>query len=90
VNKPSATPISLTLPSLEVKALAHFVKRIDFDTVASLSSVTVVSDGKSEADFVWLALIELRRALAEGGVTGVTPQATRPRVAPLTVVHRAG
>jgi hypothetical protein len=61
---PLALPIPLALPSLEAKALAHFVKRVDFETVASLSTVTVVSDGKSEADLIWQALITLRSALA--------------------------
>jgi hypothetical protein len=52
------------LPSLEAKALAVFVKRVDFETVANMSTVTVVSDGKSEADLIWQALIALRSALA--------------------------
>jgi hypothetical protein len=62
------TAIPLALPSLQAKALAHFVKRVDFETVARLSSVAVVSDGKSEADLIWLALIELRSALAQADV----------------------
>jgi hypothetical protein len=49
-------------------ALAHFVKRVDFETVVRFASVTVVSDGKSEADLIWLALIKLRSALAEAHV----------------------
>jgi hypothetical protein len=49
-------------------ALAHFVKRVDFETVARFASVTVVSDGKSEADLIWLALIALRNALAKADV----------------------
>jgi hypothetical protein len=61
---PLALPIPLALPSLEAKALAVFVKRVDFETVANLSAVTVVSDGKSEADLIWQALIALRSALA--------------------------
>jgi hypothetical protein len=49
-------------------ALAHFVKRLDFNTVACFASVAVAcDDDKAEADLVWLALIELRRALAEAG-----------------------
>jgi hypothetical protein len=66
---PLALPIPLALPSLEAKALAHFVKRVDFETVASLSTVTVVSDGKSEADLIWQALIALRSALAAADVS---------------------
>jgi len=46
-------------------ALAQFVKRVDFETVARFASVSVVSEGKSEADLIWLALIKLRSALAE-------------------------
>lgn len=61
---PLALPIPLALPSLEAKALAVFVKRVDFETVANMSAVTVVSDGKSEADLIWQALIALRSALA--------------------------
>ncbi len=58
--------IPLALPPLQAVALAHFAKRVDFETVARLAPVTVsCEDGKSEADLVWLALIELRRALAE-------------------------
>lgn len=73
----------MALPALEAAALAHFVNRIDFEMVARLSSVSVVSDGKSEADMIWYALIELRRALAEANAA---PQASRPRGAPLTVI----
>jgi hypothetical protein len=46
-------------------ALAHFVKRVDFETVARMASISIVSDGKSEADLIWQALIRLRNALAE-------------------------
>jgi hypothetical protein len=47
-------------------ALAHFVKRVDFETITRFAAVTVVcDDGKSEADLIWLALIALRGALAE-------------------------
>ena len=49
-------------------ALAQFVKRVDFEAVTRFATVTVVCDGKSEADLIWLALIALRRALAEAGV----------------------
>jgi hypothetical protein len=67
--------------------LAHFIKRVDFETVASVSSVSVVSDGKSEADLIWLALIELRGALADAGAA---VPATRPGAAPLTVILGPG
>jgi hypothetical protein len=60
------TTIPLSLPRLQALALAHFVKRMSFDTVACFASVAVVTDeGKSEADLVWLALAALRDALAE-------------------------
>jgi hypothetical protein len=84
---PLALTIPLALPSLQAKALAHFVKRLDFETVAHLSSVAVVADGKSEADLIWLALAELRRALAEANAA---PQETRPCAAPLTVIPGPG
>jgi hypothetical protein len=61
------TPIPLALQDLEAKALAQFVKRLDFETVARMSAVTVVADGKSEADLIWFALNALRGALAEAG-----------------------
>jgi hypothetical protein len=64
VSNSETTRIALALPPIEAAALAHFVKRVDFEMVASLSSVSVVSDGKSEADLIWLALIALRSALA--------------------------
>jgi hypothetical protein len=58
--------IPLALPPLQAIALAQFVKRVDFETVARLAPVTVAcADGKSEADLVWLALIALRSALSE-------------------------
>jgi hypothetical protein len=79
--------IALALPSLEAAALAHFIKRVDFEMVAGLSSVSVVSDGKSEADMVWYALIELRRALAEANVV---PQASCRRAVPWTVILGPG
>jgi hypothetical protein len=64
------TAIPLALPHLQAIALAQFVKRVDFETVARFAPITVVcEDGKSEADLVWLALIELRRALAETSAT---------------------
>lgn len=81
------TAIPLTLTPLEAKALEHFVKRVDFETVARRASVTIISNGKSEADLIWLALIELRRALAEAGVA---PQARPSRAAPLSVVQCRG
>jgi hypothetical protein len=64
---PTTIPIPLFLPRCQCSALAQFTKRIDFDTVARFSSVTVVCDGRSEADLMWLALIALRSALAEAG-----------------------
>jgi hypothetical protein len=60
--------IPLALPPLQAMALAQFVKRVDFETVARFAPVTVAcDDGKSEADLTWLALIALRHALAEAG-----------------------
>jgi hypothetical protein len=83
VSDSETTRIALALPSLDAAALAHFVKRVDFEMVARLSSVSVVSDGKSEADMIWYALIELRRALEEANAAS---QASHPRAAPLTVI----
>jgi hypothetical protein len=61
--------IPLILPPLQAMALAQFVKRVDFETVARFAPVTVAcNDGKSEADLIWLALIELRSALAEAAL----------------------
>jgi hypothetical protein len=61
-----AAAIPLVLPPLQKMALAQFAKRMDFETVARVTPVTVAcDDGKSEADLVWLALIALRGALAE-------------------------
>jgi hypothetical protein len=59
--------IPLHLPSIQALALAHFVKRVDFETVARFAAVTVVHEGYSEADLIWQALITLRSALAEAG-----------------------
>jgi hypothetical protein len=87
VSNSETTRISLALPSLEAAALAHFFKRVDFEMVARLSSVSVVADGKSEADMIWYALIELRSALAEAGAA---PRAPRPHAAPLTVIPGLG
>ena len=84
VSNSKTTEIPLALPSLQAMALAHFVKRVDFEMVARFASVTVVSDGKSEANLIWLALIALRSALAEADVgprrgryAGVVPLATK-------------
>ena len=68
VGNSKTTAIPLILPSVQAMALAQFVKRVDFETTARFAAVTVVSDGKSEADLIWLALIALRRALAKAGV----------------------
>jgi hypothetical protein len=66
-NDAETAAIPLALPLLQAIALAHFVKRMNFETVARFAPITVAcKDGKSEADLVWLALIALRRALAEG------------------------
>jgi hypothetical protein len=59
--------ISVRLPRLQALALAQFCKRVDFETVARFAAVTVVRDGQSEADLIWLALIGLRDALADAG-----------------------
>jgi len=60
------TTVQLALPFLEALALAHFIKRVDFETVVGFASVAAAcDDDKSEADLVWLALIALRSALAE-------------------------
>lgn len=59
--------IPLHLPRCRSLALAQFCKRVDFETVVRFAAVTVVHDGKSEADLIWLALIALRSALAEAG-----------------------
>ncbi len=59
--------IPLHLPRCEALALAQFTKRVDFEMVARFAAVTVVCDGKSEADLMWLALIALRSALADAG-----------------------
>jgi len=68
VGKSKTTAIPLILPPVQAMALAQFVKRVDFEAVTRFATVTVVCDGKSEADLIWLALIALRRALAEAGV----------------------
>jgi len=83
VSNSETKRIVLALPSIEALALAHFAKLVDFEMVARLSSVSVVSDGKSEADMIWYALIELRRALAEANAAS---QGSRPRAGPLTVM----
>jgi hypothetical protein len=59
--------IPLFLPPVQALALAQFTKRIDFDTVARFAAITVVCNGQSEADLMWLALIELRTALGAAG-----------------------
>jgi hypothetical protein len=59
--------ITVRLPRLQVFALAQFTKRIDFETVVQFAAVSVVRDGQSEADLIWLALIALREALADAG-----------------------
>src|SRR5262249_34871248 len=42
VNNVKTTVIPLTLPSLQAMALAQFVKRVDFETIARFAAVTVV------------------------------------------------
>jgi hypothetical protein len=68
VRNSKTTAIALILPSAQAMALAEFVKRVDFETVARFAAVTVVCNGKPEADLIWLALIASRGALAEAGV----------------------
>jgi hypothetical protein len=79
VSGSKTTVIRLTLPSLQAMALAHFVKRVDFNTVTRFASVAVAcEDGKAEADLVWLALIELRSALAEAGAASADLRTSDP------------
>jgi hypothetical protein len=59
--------IALRLPHPQALALAQFTKRIDFETVARFAAVSVVYDGYSEADLIWLAIIALREAMAQAG-----------------------
>jgi hypothetical protein len=84
MSNSDTTEITFALPSLQAMALAHFVKRMDFETVAGRSSVTVVAGGKSEADLIWLALAELRRALIEADAA---PQPTPLRPGRLTLIR---
>jgi hypothetical protein len=64
---PTTIPIPLFLPRCQAVALAQLTKRIDFETVARFAAASVVCDGHSEADLIWLALIALRSALSEAG-----------------------
>jgi hypothetical protein len=84
VSNSKTTAIPLALPALQALALAQFVKRVDFETVARFSGVTVVcDDGKSEADLIWLALIALRGALAEASAKPVNcPTVRQNELAP--------
>jgi hypothetical protein len=60
---PKTIAIPLFLPPVQALALAQFTKRIDYETVVRFAAVSVVCDGQSESDLVWLALIALRQAL---------------------------
>ena len=64
---PETIAIPLFLPSVQAMALAQLTKRISFDVVAGFASVTVVHNGESEADLMWLALITLRQSLGAAG-----------------------
>ncbi len=66
-SQTTTVAVPLILPRCQCLALAQFCKRIDFDTVARFAAVSVVCDGRSEADLIWLAIIELRTALASVG-----------------------
>jgi hypothetical protein len=59
--------IPLHLPRCQALALAQFCKRVDFDSIARFAAVSVVCDGRSEADLMWLALITLRQSLGAAG-----------------------
>jgi hypothetical protein len=75
--------IPLILPPLQATALAQFVKQMDFETIARFAPITAVcDDGKSEADLIWLALIALRGALAEGSAMTKSSAETEGRVPP--------
>ena len=67
MGTPSPIPIPLFLPRCQCLALAQFTKRIDFETIVRFASVLPVAAGKSEADLMWLALIELRQSLGAAG-----------------------
>ena len=73
--------ISLALPSVKAKALANFVKRVDFETVARVAFITIAADARSEAELMWQALGELRSALPQAGAPRAAPPGTAPPMA---------
>jgi hypothetical protein len=60
-------PIPLHLPRDEAQALAQFVKRVDFNTVAAFSAPCVTYDAMPESDVIWSAIRSVRTALAIAG-----------------------
>jgi hypothetical protein len=63
----NASMIPLELPREEAAAFSQFVKRVDYETCARLSSRFVFYSGRAECDVSWSALHMLRRQLAEAG-----------------------
>jgi hypothetical protein len=63
----STITIPLRLPSGEATALAHLLKRIDYDTCVRFASLFDHYDGRAECDVMWSALGLLRAALAAVG-----------------------
>ena len=62
------TTIPLELPPDEARALAQFVKRIDYETCARFASITTTYGRRSEGDVMWSAICMLQRQLGEAGI----------------------
>ncbi len=75
------TEIHMALPRLEALALAHFLGRVDFETVARVAFITIAADARSEAELMWQALGELRSALPQAGAPRAAPPGTAPPMA---------
>ncbi len=58
--------VTLHMPEYELRALAQFVKHIEYDTVVRHSRCCVYGR-RQEADVMWSALRLLRRQLAQAG-----------------------
>jgi hypothetical protein len=67
MNENLTRQVILNMPIDELRALAQFVKRIDYDTCVKFASARTAYGRRCEGDVIWSAVNLLRAGLADAG-----------------------